>query len=198
MKRNFQFLLEVSNFFFVHFWTSSEKIQDVRWKTFNKFVKTSFYVSKRAVPWESIFMDFFKVRVFVCWGKLLPSFGRRFHLSFEIFILRVQRKTLKNFFLRWSFLSNFFAVWAIFLPTGKNHVSGLLKVPDTSPKEQFVGYKLLRKRLILFMFSDYERKKFRFWQFRPQNSKKMFFFVCPQKKSSNICFLRKMSDYEQK
>ena len=51
-EKNFQFWLEVINFFFVHFWTSSEKIQDVRWKTFNKFVKTSFYVSKRAVSWE--------------------------------------------------------------------------------------------------------------------------------------------------
>ena len=47
--------------FVVHFWNSSEKIQDVRWKTFNKFVKISFYVSKRAVFWEFFLWQIFSV-----------------------------------------------------------------------------------------------------------------------------------------
>ena len=86
---------------------------------------------------------------------------------------------------------------SIFLPSGKNHLSGLLKVPDVSPENQILGHKLLWNLLILFMFPDWERKYFGFWQFLLERFPK-WFFTCPEKKSCDVDFSRWNSDFEPK
>ena len=89
-----------------------------------------------------------------------------------------------------EFLSNFLALWANFLPSGMNHLSGLLKVPDASSKGQFVGHNLFWKLLILFMFTDKEWENFRFCHFLPERFPKLF-FTCPEKKFEQNRFFEK-------
>ena len=118
-EKNFQFSLESNNFFSFTFELLVKKFKTLAEKHSTRLSKTSLYVSKRAVSWESLFWKIFSVQDFVCWGKLFPSFGRRFQKIFEIFILRVQRKKQRNFFSSLEFFSNFLAVWAIFCPLAR-------------------------------------------------------------------------------
>ena len=100
--------------FFVHYWTSGEKIQDVRWKTFNKFVKISFYVSKRAVSWELFFYGKFLVLFFLSVEQTcFLLFAAVFLKVLKILSYVFRGKNGENFFFEGVF-SNFLPVWAFF------------------------------------------------------------------------------------
>ena len=138
--------------FVVHFWTSSEKIQDVRWKTFNKFVKISFYVSKRAVFWE-FFYGKFLVFFFCLLGEIVYFVWQEFSVEFWKFYPKCsEEKTEKifssmEFFLTFWQFEHFSAFW-------QKPFVGVVKGARCFSKKQFVGHKLLWKLLILFLFSD--------------------------------------------
>ena len=138
-KELFNIYWKFINFFSVHFWLSSEKIQDVTWKTFNKVVKTSFYVSKRAVSWKSFFNGNFWESKFLsvernCFLLLAGVFSRV--LKFLSYVFRGKNG---EFFFFDGVFSKFLAVWAIFLSSGKNHLSWIVKSAWSFSKKTVCG-----------------------------------------------------------
>ena len=116
-KETSNFRCKLVTFFSFTFELLVKKLKTLDEKHSTSLSKLHSTCPKEQFPENSFLWKPFRVQVFVCWWKLFPSFGRRFRKIFEIFILRVQRKKWRIFFLRWSFyltfssLSNFSAFW---------------------------------------------------------------------------------------
>ena len=95
-------------------------------KTFNKVVKTLFYVSKRAISWGSFFYGLF-LSNFCLLSEIVSFFWQEFSVEFWKFYPTCSQEKTEKFFLRWSFFLTFWHFEQVFCLLAKTICGGCQK-----------------------------------------------------------------------